>query len=42
MIETEVVGASEVDNSARSEDIIVFSVFFNMKVCCVYSLESPH
>ena len=19
-----------------------FSVFFNMKVCCVYSLESPH
>ena len=25
--------------SARSGDIIVF---FNMKVCCVFSLESPH
>ena len=21
---------------------IVFSIFFNMKVCCVFSLESPH
>ena len=20
----------------------VFSIFFNMKVCCVFSLESPH
>ena len=20
----------------------IFSIFFNMKVCCVYSLESPH
>ena len=20
----------------------IFSVFFNMKVCCVFSLESPH
>ena len=21
---------------------IFFSIFFNMKVCCVFSLESPH
>ena len=20
----------------------IFAVFFNMKVCCVFSLESPH
>ena len=20
----------------------IFSIFFNMKVCCVFSLESPH
>ena len=34
-----------VNHSARSGgiiDICFFSVFFNMKVCCVYSLESPH
>ena len=32
-----------VDNSARSGGIIsISSVFYNMKVCCVFSLESPH
>ena len=20
----------------------IFSIFYNMKVCCVFSLESPH
>ena len=31
-------------HSARSGGIIgiFFSIFFNMKVCCVFSLESPH
>ena len=32
-----------VDNSARSGGIIRISlIFYNMKVYCVYSLESPH
>ena len=32
-----------VDESARSEGIIRISlIFYNMKVCCVFSLESPH
>ena len=33
-----------VSHSARSGAIIVFffSIFFNMKECCVFSLESPH
>ena len=32
-----------VDNSARSGGIIRISlIFYNMKVCCVFSLESPH
>ena len=32
-----------VDNSARSGGIIRVSlIFYNMKVCCVFSLESPH
>ena len=32
-----------VDNSARSGGIIrTYLVFYNMKVCCVFSLESPH
>ena len=32
------------DYSARSGGIIgiIFSIFFNMKVYCVFSLESPH
>ena len=33
-----------VNHSARTGNItgIVFSSFSNMKVCCVFSLESPH
>ena len=33
-----------VDYSARSGGIVAifFSVFFNMKACCLFSLESPH
>ena len=33
-----------VNHSARSGGIIgiFFSIVFNMKVCCVFSLESPH
>ena len=32
-----------VDESARSGGIIRISlIFYNMKVCCVFSLESPH
>ena len=32
-----------VDNSARSGGIIRISlIFYNLKVCCVFSLESPH
>ena len=31
------------DNSAGSIDIIRVSlIFYNMKVCCVFSLKSPH
>ena len=31
-----------VDESARSGDIIrICLIFYNMKVCCVFSLESP-
>ena len=32
-----------VDNSGRSGDIIRISlIFYNMKVYCVFTLESPH
>ena len=33
-----------VNQRARSGDIIriFFSIFFKIKVCCVFSLESPH
>ena len=32
-----------VDNSARSVGIIRFAlIFYNTKICCVFSLESPH
>ena len=33
-----------INHSAKSGDMIgiVFSSFSNMKVCCVFSLESPH
>ena len=32
------------NHSARSGGIIAISlsIFYNMKVCCVFSLESPH
>ena len=43
MFETGVVRANEVNHSARSSGIIgYFSMFFNMKVGCVFSLELPH
>ena len=43
MFETGVVRADEVNHSARPGSIIgiFFSIFFNMKICCVFSLESP-
>ena len=32
-----------IDNhSAKSGGKDIFSIFFNMKVCCVFFLESPH
>ena len=33
-----------VNHGARSGSMIgiFYSIFFNMKVCCVFSLESPH
>ena len=34
-----------VNHSAKSGGTIwiyIFSIFFNMKVCCVFSLEPPH
>ena len=43
MLETGIDRANEFFNSARSGGIIgISSFFFNMKVCCVFSLESPH
>ena len=33
---------TRVDNSTRSGGLIRISDFYNMKVCCVFSLESPH
>ena len=43
MLETGIDRANEFLNSARSGGIIgISSFFFNMKVCCVFCLESPH
>ena len=44
MFEAAVVRANEVNDSARSVGSIgiFFSNVFHMKVCCVFSLESPH
>ena len=44
MFKTGVVLANEVNQSAKSGGIIGISsrFFFNMKVFCVFSLESPH
>ena len=40
MFETGVVRANECYSSRQVK--YIFSIFFNMKVCCVFSLESPH
>ena len=40
MFETEVVRAKSVNHRARSGGI--FWIFHNMKVCCVFSFESPY
>ena len=44
MFKTGVVQANEVNHSTRSGGIIgiFFSSFFNVKECCVLSLEWPH
>ena len=44
MFETEVVRAKECSSKcqARRHNWDIFSIFFNIKVCCVFSLESPH
>ena len=43
MFVTGVVGANECQSlhQVRRYHINIFSIFFNMKVCCVFSLESP-
>ena len=40
MFETGVVEANESQVRRHIRD--VFSIFFNVKVCCVFSIESPH
>ena len=44
MFETGVVRANECKSlrQAMRHKRAIFSIFFNMKVCCVFSLESPH
>ena len=44
MFETWVVRANEYlsKRQIRRHNRDIFSIFFNMKVCCVFSLESPH
>ena len=44
MFETGKVQADECYYSTRSGGLkrLIFSIFFNLKVCCVFSLESPH
>ena len=44
MFETLVVRANECysQRQIRRHNRAIFSIFFNMKVCCVFSLESPH
>ena len=44
MFETGVVRANDCKSKrkARRHNMDIFSIFFNMKVCCVSSLESPH
>ena len=40
MFETGVVRANECQVRKHNRDLLFF--FFKMKVCCVFSLESPH
>ena len=44
MFETRVVQANECYSlhQVMRHNTDIFSIFFNMKVCCVFSLESPH
>ena len=44
MFETGVVRASEcyLLRQVMRHNRDIFSIFFNIKVCCVFSLESPH
>ena len=44
MFETGVVRASECLSQCqvRGHNGDIFSIFFNMKVCCVFTLKSPH
>ena len=44
MFETGVVRANECKSKGqvRRHNRDIFSISFNMKVCCVFSLESPH
>ena len=44
MFETGVVRANEWYSlrQVRKHNRDIFSIFFNMKVCCVFSSESPH
>ena len=46
MFETGAVRANEylitAQRQVRRHNMDIFSIFFTMKVCCVFSLESPH
>ena len=44
MFETRVVRANECYSlhQVMRNNRDIFSIFFNIKVCCVFSLESPH
>ena len=44
MFETGVVRANEYlsERQVRGHNRDIFSIFFDVKVCCVFSLESPH
>ena len=42
MFETEVVRDNECYSLRQRHNRDVFSIFLLMKVCCVFSLESPH
>ena len=44
MFEVGVVGVSECKSwrQVRNHNRDIFSTFFNIKICCLFSLESPH